>query len=224
MAAIVNIGAGPRLGAPSAPRVRRHRSKPTRAIANKQSRGSRSIVAKATGSDSDTVDPRRAMTASLAAFVVATAGSSGLVAFAEDAPLLTDYVSDTKEIIQKQRDLLREGKGDVDAYYAKAEAYFAGYKWDHKGHTNSFSQLMNTDIIIRTQDEYLKQTGGSWSKDSVPPSGTPKAKILEGYLQNADRCITKESMGKFNEMDLATREEWKAIVCTQGLVAPADDL
>jgi len=25
-------------------------------------------------------------------------------------------------------------------------------------------------------------------------------------------------------MDLATREEWKAIVCTQGLVAPADDL
>jgi|TARA_B100001142_G_C13973060_1_gene515694 hypothetical protein len=164
------------------------------------------------------------MTASLAALVVATAGSSGLVAFAEDAPLLTDYVSDTKEIIQKQRDLLREGKGDVEAYYAKAEAYFAGYKWDHKGHTNSFSQLMNTDIIIRTQDEYLKQTGGSWSKDSVPPSGTPKAKILEGYLQNADRCITKESMGKFNEMDLATREEWKAIVCTQGLVAPADDL
>ena len=224
MAAIVNIGAGTRLGAPPAPRVRRQRSKPTRAIANKQSRGSRSIVAKATGSDSDTVDPRRAMTASLAALVVATAGSSGLVAFAEDAPLLTDYVSDTKDLIQKQRDLLREGKGDVDSYYAKAEAYFAGYKWDHKGHTNSFSQLMNTDIIIRTQDEYLKQTGGSWSKDSVPPSGTPKAKILEGYLQNADRCITKESMGKFNEMDLATREEWKAIVCTQGLVAPADDL
>ena len=157
-------------------------------------------------------------------FFVATAGSSGLVALAEDAPLLTDYVSDTKDLIQKQRDLLREGKGDVNTYYAKAEAYFAGYKWDHKGHTNSFSQLMNTDIIIRTQDEYLKQTGGSWSKDSVPPSGTPKAKILEGYLQNADRCITKESMGKFNEMDLATREEWKAIVCTQGLVAPADDL
>ena len=108
-----------------------------------------------------------------------------------------------------------EGKGDVDAYFAKAEAYFAGYKWDHKGHTNSFSQLMNTDIVIREQDGYLKQTGGSWSKDSVPP-GTPKAKILEGYLQNAERCIQKESMGKFNEMDLATREEWKAIVCTQG--------
>ena len=118
---------------------------------------------------------------------------------------------------------IEEGKGDVDAYFAKAEAYFAGYKWDHKGHTNSFSQLMNTDIVIREQDGYLKQTGGSWSKDSVPPSGTPKAKILEGYLQNAERCIQKESMGKFNEMDLATREEWKAIVCTQGLVAPADD-
>ena len=82
---------------------------------------------------------------------------------------------------------------------------------------------MNTDIVIREQDGYLKQTGGSWSKDSVPPSGTPKAKILEGYLQNAERCIQKESMGKFNEMDLATRAEWKAIVCTQGLVAPADD-
>ena len=182
---------------------------------------SRAIVAKASA-ESDTVDPRRAVTASLAALVVATAGSSAFVAFAEDS-LLTDYVSDTKDLIQKQRDLLREGKGDVDAYFTKAEAYFAGYKWDHKGHTNSFSQLMNTDIVIREQDGYLKQTGGSWSKDSVPPSGTPKAKILEGYLQNAERCIQKESMGKFNEMDLATREEWKAIVCTQGLVAPADD-
>jgi len=215
MAAIMHIGVMTRLGAPPAPRVLRQRSS-VRAIAK-----SRVIVAKASA-ESDTVDPRRAVTASLAALVVATAGSSAFVAFAEDS-LLTDYVSDTKDLIQKQRDLLSQGKGDVDAYFAKAEAYFAGYKWDHKGHTNSFSQLMNTDIVIREQDGYLKQTGGSWSKDSVPPSGTPKAKILEGYLQNAERCIQKESMGKFNEMDLATRAEWKAIVCTQGLVAPADD-
>ena len=124
----MHIGVMTRLGAPPAPRVLRQRSS-VRAIAK-----SRVIVAKASA-ESDTVDPRRAVTASLAALVVATAGSSAFVAFAEDS-LLTDYVSDTKDLIQKQRDLLREGKGDVDAYFAKAEAYFAGYKWDHKGHTN----------------------------------------------------------------------------------------
>ena len=110
----------------------------------------------------------------------------------------------------------------MKAYMAKADAYFAGYKWDHAGHTNSFSQLMNTDVVIREQNAYLEQTGGSWSPDTVPASGTPKAKILEGYLQNAERCVVKEGYPKFGDMDLEQRAEWKAITCTQGLVAPVD--
>ena len=51
---------------------------------------------------------------------------------------------------------------------------------------------MNTDIVIREQNAYLESTGGKWSAETVPAAGTPKAKILEGYLQNADRCILKE--------------------------------
>jgi len=35
----------------------------------------------------------------------------------------------TEEIIALQRGLLREGKGDVASYIAKADAYFGGYKW-----------------------------------------------------------------------------------------------
>lgn len=139
-------------------------------------------------------------------------------AFASDA----DFVRDTKEIITMQRGLLREGKGDVNAYMAKADAYFAGYKWDHQGHTNSFSALMSNDIVIREQNNYLVSTEGSWSAESVPATGTPKAKILEGYLQNAERCVVKEGYGKFNSLSMDQRAEWKAITCTQGLVAPAD--
>jgi hypothetical protein len=44
--------------------------------------------------------------------------------------------------------------------------------------------------------------------------------MLEGYLQNAERCVVKEGYGAFNEMDA----EWKAISCTQGLVSPADPM
>ena len=46
--------------------------------------------------------------------------------------------------------------------------------------------------------------------------------MLEGYLQNADRCIVKEGYPKFNAMDMEQRAEWKAITCTQGLVSPAE--
>ena len=128
----------------------------------------------------------------------------------------------TKELTAPQRGLLREGTGDVEAYFAKADAYFSGYKWDHQGHTNSFSALMNIDAVIREQAAYLRSTGGAWTPDSVPPTGTPKARILEGYLQNAERCVVKEGYPKFNAMDAEQRAEWKAITCTQGLVAPAD--
>jgi len=82
--------------------------------------------------------------------------------------------------------------------------------------------LMNTDAVIREQAAYLQSTGGAWTPDSVPPTGTPKARILEGYLQNAERCVVKEGYPKFNAMDAEQRAEWKAITCTQGLVAPAD--
>ena len=152
-------------------------------------------------------------------------GAFALAALAPLAPALAsdaDFVSDTKELIALQRGLLREGKGDVEAYFAKAEKYFAGYKWDHQGHTNSFSALMNTDVVIREQAAYLDATGGAWNPESVPPTGTPKARILEGYLQNAERCVVKEGYPKFNAMDAEQRAEWKAITCTQGLVAPAD--
>ena len=105
---------------------------------------------------------------------------------------------------------------------AKADAYFAGYKWDHKGHTNSFSSIMNTDIVIREQYAYLQATGGQWDPASVPPADSPKGKVLEGYLRNAEQCVVKESYPKFNAMDETQRAEWKAIKCTQGLVAPAE--
>ena len=152
-------------------------------------------------------------------------GAFALAALAPVAPALAsdaDFVAATKELTALQRGLLREGKGDVEAYFAKADAYFSGYKWDHQGHTNSFSALMNTDAVIREQAAYLQSTGGAWTPDSVPPTGTPKARILEGYLQNAERCVVKEGYPKFNAMDAEQRAEWKAITCTQGLVAPAD--
>ena len=47
---------------------------------------------------------------------------------ASDPAALTDYVTDTKDMIARQRSLLRVGDGDLDAYVAKADAYFAGYK------------------------------------------------------------------------------------------------
>ena len=193
-----------------APRARRAASTSRRAVSVRASKDTR-VVPDPTSSTSS----RRAL----------LSGAFALAALAPLAPALAsdaDFVAATKELTALQRGLLREGKGDVEAYFAKADAYFSGYKWDHQGHTNSFSALMNTDAVIREQAAYLQSTGGAWTPDSVPPTGTPKARILEGYLQNAERCVVKEGYPKFNAMDAEQRAEWKAITCTQGLVAPAD--
>ena len=193
-----------------APRARRAASTSRRAVSVRASKDTR-VVPDPTSSTSS----RRAL----------LSGAFALAALAPVAPALAsdaDFVAATKELTALQRGLLREGKGDVEAYFAKADAYFSGYKWDHQGHTNSFSALMNTDAVIREQAAYLQSTGGAWTPDSVPPTGTPKARILEGYLQNAERCVVKEGYPKFNAMDAEQRAEWKAITCTQGLVAPAD--
>ena len=104
-------------------------------------------------------------------------GAFALAALAPLAPALAsdaDFVSDTKELIALQRGLLREGKGDVEAYFAKAEKYFAGYKWDHQGHTNSFSALMNTDVVIREQAAYLDATGALGIPSPSPPLARPR--------------------------------------------------
>ena len=193
-----------------APRARRAASTSRRAVSVRASKDTR-VVPDPTSSTSS----RRAL----------LSGAFALAALAPLAPALAsdaDFVAATKELTALQRGLLREGKGDVEAYFAKADAYFSGYKWDHQGHTNSFSALMNIDAVIREQAAYLRSTGGAWTPDSVPPTGTPKARILEGYLQNAERCVVKEGYPKFNAMDAEQRAEWKAITCTQGLVAPAD--
>lgn len=193
-----------------APRARRAASTSRRAVSVRASKDTR-VVPDPTSSTSS----RRAL----------LSGAFALAALAPLAPALAsdaDFVAATKELTALQRGLLREGTGDVEAYFAKADAYFSGYKWDHQGHTNSFSALMNIDAVIREQAAYLRSTGGAWTPDSVPPTGTPKARILEGYLQNAERCVVKEGYPKFNAMDAEQRAEWKAITCTQGLVAPAD--
>lgn len=192
-----------------APRARRAASTSRRAVSVRASKDTCVVLPDPTSSR------RRAL----------LSGAFALAALAPVAPALAsdaDFVAATKELTALQRGLLREGKGDVEAYFAKADAYFSGYKWDHQGHTNSFSALMNTDAVIREQAAYLQSTGGAWTPDSVPPTGTPKARILEGYLQNAERCVVKEGYPKFNAMDAEQRAEWKAITCTQGLVAPAD--
>ena len=177
------------------------------------------VLARAEESAATPATGRRGALASFAAFVALADVS--LPALAADA-LLSDFDADTKDLIARQRALLTKGEGDVVAYMAKADAYFAGYKWDHKGHTNSFSSIMNTDIVIREQYAYLQTTGGQWTPTSVPPADSPKGKVLEGYLRNAEQCVVKESYPKFNAMDATQRAEWKAITCTQGLVAPAE--
>ena len=193
-----------------APRARRAASTSRRAVSVRASKDTR-VVSDPTSSTSS----RRAL----------LSGAFAPAALAPLAPALAsdaDFVAATKELTALQRGLLREGTGDVEAYFAKADSYFSGYKWDHQGHTNSFSALMNIDAVIREQAAYLRSAGGAWTPDSVPPTGTPKARILEGYLQNAERCVVKEGYPKFNAMDAEQRAEWKAITCTQGLVAPAD--
>ena len=185
-------------------------------LAREKSRPDRNGKLRRDAPSYDATDARAIMLRRSLASLAVAAGRANA-----DATLST-FDEDTADMIARQRALLSKGEGDVEAYFAKADAYFAGYKWDHQGHTNSFSALMNTDVVIREQAAYLQSTGGAWTPDSVPPTGTPKAKVLEGYLQNAERCVVKEGYPKFNAMDAEQRAEWKAITCTQGLVAPVD--
>jgi hypothetical protein len=131
-----------------------------------------------------------------------------------------DYDKDASAVLSLQRELLRDGKGDVDAYENVSKSFFENYKFDHKGHTNSFSQLLNNDAIIAEQKSYLTSKGLGWSEERMPGSETPKGKMLDAYIRNGERCLVKEGYPAFNEMDKATRAEWKAIECTQGLVNP----
>ena len=176
------------------------------------------VLARAEESAATPATGRRGALASFAAFVALADVS--LPALAADA-LLSDFDADTKDLIARQRALLTRGEGDVAAYVAKADAYFAGYKWDHKGHTNSFSSIMNADIVIREQYAYLQATGGQWDPASVPPADSPKGKVLE------DACETPSSASSRRATPSSTpwtraRARWKAIACTQGLVAPAE--
>ena len=180
------------------------------------------------GEDAETKieDSRLGRRAALGSAFVALGGAAlglnvPLPASADDV-LLYDFVADTKDMISQMRALLREGNGDIQKYLSKSDAYFSGYKWDHAGHTNSFSQLLNIDVLIKEQQAYFEATGGKWSPDTIPPSGSPKANVLEGYLQNAERCVLKEGFPKFGKMTEEQKVEWKAITCTQGLVAPAE--
>jgi hypothetical protein len=191
-----------------ASRVSRARSRPVRVSASSTSRG-----------DAVAPPPRIGRRSALASTCFSLALAAGRAN--ADATLST-FDEDTADMIARQRALLSKGEGDVEAYCAKADAYFAGYKWDHKGHTNSFSALMSNDIVIREQKDYLDAQGLAWTPESVPARDTPKGKVLEGYLGNVESCIRKEAFGPFNAMTPEQRKEWKAITCTQGLVAPAE--
>jgi len=129
-----------------------------------------------------------------------------------------DYETDTKDITKRVRELLREGKGDVELYLRKFDAYSQQYKWDHKGHTNSFASLLSLDQVVRKQYEFAGKT--PWE---VPPLSSNKGAMLEAYVRNSESCLIKESYGKFGEMDTETRAEWKAIECSQGLVKPVKE-
>ena len=177
------------------------------------------VLARAEESAATPATGRRGALASFAAFVALADVS--LPALAADA-LLSDFDADTKDLIARQRALLTRGEGDVAAYVAKADAYFAGYKWDHKGHTNSFSSIMNTDIVIREQYAYLQATGGQWDP-RLSPADSPKGKVLEGYLRNAEQCVVRRATPSSTPWTRRSAREWKAIKCTQGLVAPAGE-
>lgn len=138
---------------------------------------------------------------------------------AGEQQLLTgDYETDTRDITARVRELLREGKGDVELYIKKFDAYASQYKWDHKGHTNSFASLLSLDQIVRKQYEYAGKT--PWE---VPPLSSNKGAMLEAYVRNSESCLIKEAYPPFGEMDAATRAEWKAIECSQGLVKPVKE-
>ena len=124
-------------------------------------------------------------------------------------------------MIARQRALLSKGEGDVEAYCAKADAYFAGYKWDHKGHTNSFSALMSNDIVIREQKDYLDAQGLAWTPER-PREGHAQGKGPGGLPRERRVVHPKGSLRAVQRHDPEQRKEWKAITCTQGLVAPAE--
>ena len=145
--------------------------------------------------------------------------TSSSSATAGEQQLLTgDYETDTRDITARVRELLREGKGDVELYIKKFDAYASQYKWDHKGHTNSFASLLSLDQIVRKQYEYAGKT--PWE---VPPLSSNKGAMLEAYVRNSESCLIKEAYPPFGEMDAATRAEWKAIECSQGLVKPVKE-
>ena len=146
-----------------------------------------------------------------------------VVARNDAAMAKTDYETDAKAVLDGQRKLLRDGKGDAYASYRKAaDEFFSTYKFDHKGHTNSFSQTTNLDVIVETQREYLDAKGLKWDKTQVPPSSSNKGAMLDAYLANGERCLVKEAYPPFGEIrkDESMLAEWKAIECTQGLVKP----
>lgn len=137
----------------------------------------------------------------------------------DDGALLTgEYETDTKDIVARMRELLREGTGDVELYVKKYDAYIERYKWDHKGHTNSYASVVSLDQVVRTQYEYAGLT--PWE---VPPLSSKKGAVLEAYVRNSESCLIKEAYPPFGEMDAATRAEWKAIECSQGLVTPVKE-
>ena len=134
------------------------------------------------------------------------------------ALLTGEYETDTKDIVARMRELLREGTGDVELYVKKYDAYIERYKWDHKGHTNSYASVVSLDQVVRTQYEYAGLT--PWE---VPPLSSKKGAVLEAYVRNSESCLIKEAYPPFGEMDAATRAEWKAIECSQGLVTPVKE-
>ena len=134
------------------------------------------------------------------------------------AVLTGEYETDTKDIVARMRELLREGTGDVELYIKKYDAYIERYKWDHKGHTSSYASVVSLDQVVRTQYEYAGLT--PWE---VPPLSSKKGAVLEAYVRNSESCLIKEAYPPFGEMDAATRAEWKAIECSQGLVTPVKE-
>ena len=151
-------------------------------------------------------------------FFLLSQNSIGNASAKEQLLLTGDYDTDTRDITKRVRELLREGKGDVELYLQKFDLYSQQYKWDHKGHTNSFASLLSLDQVVRKQYEFAGNT--PWE---VPPLSSNKGAMLEAYVRNSESCLIKESYGKFGEMDPETRAEWKAIECSQGLVKPVKE-
>ena len=133
-----------------------------------------------------------------------------------------DYTEDARTVLAAQRALLRAGTGDVETYEKLADDFFETYKFDHKGHTNSFSQLMNNNVVVGQQRDYLDAKGLSWAQGELPPDDSVKGKVLNAYIANGERCLVKEGYPSFGELkkDPARLAEWKQIECTQGLVKP----